>query len=136
MAGTPRGLKAGLFGLATMADAGGSDHALGERLGKYLDALMKHLAKVGLTSGGAPLQDYKAIDDAAQALREHLTKAAKMTTREGVIAGHTLECFLSPHASFYLGVMKIEPHQMYELDSVTQAHRVCVPLLLLVSFVA
>ncbi|KNC85066.1 hypothetical protein SARC_02727 [Sphaeroforma arctica JP610] len=64
---------AGLFGTAPMAGAA-----------------VKLLAKAGVIAPGAPLGDFKVVDYIVQGMREHLGKAAKMTTREGLIAGSTL----------------------------------------------
>ncbi|KNC73482.1 hypothetical protein SARC_13958 [Sphaeroforma arctica JP610] len=92
-----------------MADAGGSDHALAERLAKALDGLMKHLAKMGVVAAGTSIQVFKVVDEAAQIMRAQLLKETTQTTREGVLNGYMLECFLNPHASFFIGLMRTEP---------------------------
>ncbi|KNC76446.1 hypothetical protein SARC_11053 [Sphaeroforma arctica JP610] len=74
-----------------MADAGGSDHVLVERLAKALDGLMRHLAKMWMLAAGAPIQNFKVVDEAAQIMRAQLLKGATQTTREGVLKGHMLE---------------------------------------------
>ncbi|KNC77944.1 hypothetical protein SARC_09609 [Sphaeroforma arctica JP610] len=87
----------------------GEDHVqLAERLMIKLRALVRHEASAVQEDPDCVLL-HEPVMEAAEAMKAHLVVAARLSTKDGVIANHGLGCFQSPHATFFLGLMRMEP---------------------------